>query len=294
MTAQTLDGKALARRIREQLRVQVVALAAAGIVPGLGTVLVGDDPGSRSYVAGKHRDCAHLGIASQEVELPAEASQAQVEDAVAALNADPACTGFLVQSPLPPHLDGGAVLALVDPVKDVDGLHPTNLGRLVLGEPGPRPCTARGVLALLREHRIDLRGTDICVVGRGLTAGRPTMLLLSALGENGTVTTCHRETRDLGAHTRAADVVVVAAGSAHLLTADMVRPGAAVVDIGLTRTGHGLVGDVDPGVADVAGWLSPNPGGIGLMTRAMLMANVVEAAGAPPLELTAVPLTPGA
>lgn len=294
MTAQILDGKALARRIREQLRVQVVALAAAGIVPGLGTVLVGDDPGSRSYVAGKHRDCAHLGIASQEVELPAEASQAQVEDAVATLNADPACTGFLVQSPLPPHLDGGAVLALVDPVKDVDGLHPTNLGRLVLGEPGPRPCTARGVLALLREHRIDLRGTDICVVGRGLTAGRPTMLLLSALGENGTVTTCHRETRDLGAHTRAADVVVVAAGSAHLLTADMVRPGAAVVDIGLTRTGHGLVGDVDPGVADVAGWLSPNPGGIGLMTRAMLMANVVEAAGAPPLELTAVPLTPGA
>jgi methylenetetrahydrofolate dehydrogenase (NADP+)/methenyltetrahydrofolate cyclohydrolase len=283
VTAKTLDGKALARRIRERLAEQVRDLAAAGIVPGLGTVLVGDDPGSRSYVAGKHRDCARLGIASQEVTLPADSSQAQVEDAVAALNADPACTGFLVQAPLPPHLDAFAILELVDPVKDVDGLHPTNLGRLILGEPGPQPCTARGVLALLREHAIDLHGSDVCVVGRGLTAGRPTMLLLSALLENGTVTTCHRETRDLGFHTRAADIVVVAAGSAHLLRPDMVKPGAAVVDIGLTRTDSGLVGDVDPAVAEVAGWLSPNPGGIGLMTRAMLMSNVVEAAGAPAL-----------
>ena len=253
VTAKTLDGRALARRIRERLTEQVRDLATAGVVPGLGTVLVGDDPGSRSYVAGKHRDCARLGIASQEVELPADSSQACVEDAVAALNADPACTGFLVQAPLPPHLDAFRVLDLVDPTKDVDGLHPANLGRLTLGEPGPKPCTARGVLALLRAHEIDLHGTDICVVGRG-------------------------------SHTRAADIVIVAAGSAHLLRPDMVKPGAAVVDIGLTRTDAGLVGDVDPGVAEVAGWLSPNPGGIGLMTRAMLMANVVEAAGAPALE----------
>lgn len=280
MTAVTLDGKALARRIRADLRERVAALAAAGVVPGLGTVLVGDDPASHSYVAGKHRASEAIGIVSQDVQLPATASQAQVEDAVAALNADPACTGFLVQSPLPRHLDGGRVLECVDPVKDVDGLHPMNIGRLVLGQPGPRPCTARGILLLLREHDVPLAGTDVCVVGRGLTAGRPTTQIFSALLENGTVTSCHRETRDLGAHTRAADIVVMAAGSRGLLRADMVKPGAAVVDVGLTRTPDGLRGDVDPGVAEVAGWLSPNPGAVGPMTVAMLLSNVVEAAEA--------------
>lgn len=282
MTAVTLDGKALARRIRQDLLVRVGVLAERGIVPGLGTILVGDDPASRSYIAGKHRACLALGIASQEVELSATASQSEVTDAVARLNDDPACTGFLIQSPLPRHLDGNQLLELVDPAKDVDGLHPMNIGRLVLGAPGPRPCTARGILLLLREHGVPLAGTDVCVVGRGLTAGRPTTQMISALLENGTVTSCHRETRDLAAHTRMADIVIVAAGSHGLLTADMVRPGAAVVDVGLTRTPDGLRGDVDPGVAQVAGWLSPNPGAVGPMTVAMLLTNVVEAAESRP------------
>ncbi len=280
MTAVTLDGRALARRIRADLRDRVAVLAARGVVPGLGTILVGDDPASHSYVAGKHRASVAVGLASRDVQLAATASQAQVEEAVAALNEDPGCTGFLVQSPLPRHLDGGRVLELVDPSKDVDGLHPLNIGRLVLGRPGPRPCTARGILLLLREHGVPLAGTDVCVIGRGLTAGRPTTQLISALLENGTVTSCHRETRDLGAHTRAADIVVAAAGSRWLLRADMVKAGAAVVDVGLTRTPDGLVGDVHPGVAEVAGWLSPNPGAVGPMTVAMLLTNVVEAAEA--------------
>jgi len=278
MTAITLDGKATAAVIRQDLTTRVAKLAARGTVPGLGTILVGDDPGSRVYVTAKHRDCAQVGIRSIRIDLPADASQQQVEDAVAELNADPACTGYLVQLPLPDGLDSQPVLELMDPAKDADGLHPLNLGKLVLGEPGPLPCTPHGIIELLRHFSVPIAGADVTVIGRGITVGRSLGLLLTRRSENATVTLCHTGTADLPAHTRNADIIVVAAGRPGLLTADMVRPGAAVLDVGITRTEAGLVGDVDPGVAEVAGYLAPVPGGVGPMTRAMLLANVVEAA----------------
>jgi methylenetetrahydrofolate dehydrogenase (NADP+)/methenyltetrahydrofolate cyclohydrolase len=278
MTATILDGKATAAAIRAELTDRVARLAAAGITPGLGTVLVGDDPGSRSYVNGKHRDCAQVGIVSIRRDLPATASQQLVEDTVAELNADPACTGYIVQLPLPAGLDAQAVLALIDPAKDADGLQPANLGRLVLGDPAPLPCTPRGIVELLRRYDVPIAGAEVTVIGRGITVGRSLGLLLTRRSENATVTMCHTGTRDLAAHTRNADIVVVAAGTPGLLTADMVRPGAAVLDVGISRTEAGLVGDVHPAVAEVAGYLAPMPGGVGPMTRAMLLANVIEAA----------------
>ncbi len=278
MSAQILDGKAAATAIKAELAVQVARLAARGIEPGLGTVLVGDDPGSRAYVNGKHRDCAEVGIASIRRELPADATQPQVEAVVDELNADPACTGYLVQLPLPAGLDAHRVLHRMNPAKDADGLHPVNLGRLVLGEPGPLPCTPRGSVELLRRFDVPIAGADVTVIGRGITVGRALGLLLTRRSENATVTLCHTGTRDLAAHTRTADIVVVAAGRPGLLTADMVKPGAAVLDVGITRTDAGLVGDVAPEVAEVAGYLAPMPGGVGPMTRAMLLANVVDAA----------------
>ena len=278
MSAVILDGRATAAAIKAELKERVAALAAAGAVPGLGTVLVGDDPGSRAYVNGKHRDSLEVGIASIRRDLPADASQAQVEAVVDELNANPECTGYLVQLPLPPGLDALAILHRVDPAKDADGLHPVNLGKLVLGEPGPLPCTPRGIVELLRRFDVPIAGADVTVIGRGITVGRSLGLLLTRRTENATVTLCHTGTRDLAGHTRRADIVVAAAGRPGLLTPDMVRPGAAVLDVGITRTEAGLVGDVAPGVAEVAGYLAPMPGGVGPMTRAMLLANVVEAA----------------
>ncbi|MEU6775016.1 bifunctional methylenetetrahydrofolate dehydrogenase/methenyltetrahydrofolate cyclohydrolase [Streptomyces sp. NPDC046759] len=279
MTAQLLDGKATAAAIRSELAGRVAkSTALTGRPPGLGTVLVGDDPGSRAYVAGKHRDCAQVGIASLRRTLPADATQQQVEEVVDELDADPSCTGYIVQLPLPRHLDTNAVLARMDPAKDADGLHPVNLGRLVLGVDAPLPCTPRGIVELLRRHHIPLAGARVCVVGRGITVGRPIGLLLTRRSENATVTLCHTATKGLARHVREADIVVAAAGSPGLITKDMLRPGAAVLDVGITRTGHGLVGDVHPEAAGVAGWLAPMPGGVGPMTRAMLLANVVEAA----------------
>ena len=278
VTAAILDGKATAAAIRAELTERVARLRQRGVVPGLGTVLVGDDPGSRSYVAGKHRDCAQVGIESIRVELPEDASQGQVEAAVDRLNADPACHGYLVQLPLPKGLDEYAVLGRVDPDKDADGLHPTNLGWLVLGRPAPLPCTPRAVVALLRRFDVPLAGADVCVIGRGVTVGRPLGLLLTRRSENATVTLCHTGTRDLVAVTRRADVVVAAAGVPGLVTAATVRPGAVVLDVGITRTDAGLVGDVAADVREVAAWIAPVPGGVGPMTRAMLLTNVVEAA----------------
>ncbi|HEY2125596.1 MAG TPA: bifunctional methylenetetrahydrofolate dehydrogenase/methenyltetrahydrofolate cyclohydrolase [Streptosporangiaceae bacterium] len=280
MTAQILDGKATAAAIKQELAGRVAALAERGIFPGLGTVLVGDDPGSRAYVNGKHRDCAEVGIASIRRELPADATQPQVEAVVDELNADPACTGYLVQLPLPAGIDPSAILSRIDPAKDADGLHPLNLGRLVLGQPGPLPCTPRGIVELLRRYEVPIAGADVTVIGRGITVGRALGLLLTRRSENATVTLCHTGTKDLPAHTRAADIVVLAAGRPGLLTADMVRPGAAVLDVGITRTDAGLVGDVAPEVREVAGFLAPMPGGVGPMTRAMLLANVVDEAEA--------------
>ncbi len=277
MTAQILDGRAAATAIKAELAVRVAALAGRGIVPGLGTVLVGDDPGSRAYLNGKHRDCAEVGLASIRRELPEDATQAQVEAVIDELNADPACTGYIVQLPLPAGIDANAILGRIDPDKDADGLHPLNLGRLVLGQPGPLPCTPRGIVELLRRYEVPIAGADVTVIGRGITVGRTLGLLLTRRSENATVTLCHTGTKDLAAHTRAADIVVVAAGRPGLLTADMVRPGAAVLDVGITRTDAGLVGDVAPEVREVAGYLAPMPGGVGPMTRAMLLANVVDA-----------------
>ena len=278
MTATLLDGKATAAAIRAELAERVARLREHGVTPGLGTVLVGDDPGSASYVAGKHRDCAQVGIASIERRLPADATQADVEAVVRELNADPSCTGYIVQLPLPRGLDAGAVLDLMDPAKDADGLHPTNLGRLVLGTPAPLPCTPRGIVELLRRYDVPIAGAHAVVIGRGVTAGRPLGLLLTRRAENATVTLCHTGTVDLAGQVRRADIVVAAAGVAGLVTADMVRPGAAVLDVGVTRTDAGLVGDVDPAVREIAGALAPMPGGVGPMTRAMLLLNVVEAA----------------
>ncbi len=278
MSATILDGKAAAAAIKAELAARVAALAGRGIVPGLGTVLVGDDPGSRAYVGGKHRDCAEVGLASLRHDLPADASQADVEALVAELNADPACTGYIVQLPLPRGLDANRVLERMDPGKDADGLHPVNLGRLVLGVEAPLPCTPRGIVELLRRYDVPLAGAEVVVVGRGVTVGRPLGLLLTRKSENATVTLCHTGTRDLGAHTRSADIVVAAAGVAGIVTGDMVKPGAAVLDVGITRTDAGLVGDVAPDVHEVAAFVAPMPGGVGPMTRAMLLANVVEAA----------------
>lgn len=278
MSATILDGKATAAAVKSELAVRVARLAEQGIVPGLGTVLVGDDPGSRAYVAGKHRDCAEVGIASIRVDLPATASQDEVLAAVAHLNADPACTGYIVQLPLPKGLDANAVLTAMDPAKDADGLHPTNLGRLVLGAPGPLPCTPRGIVELLRRYDVPINGAHVVVIGRGVTVGRPLGLLLTRKSENATVTLCHTGTRDLAALTRQADIVVAAAGNPGLITADMVAPGAAALDVGITRTEAGLVGDLAPDVRDVAAFVAPMPGGVGPMTRAMLLVNVVEAA----------------
>jgi methylenetetrahydrofolate dehydrogenase (NADP+)/methenyltetrahydrofolate cyclohydrolase len=273
-----LDGKATAAAIKEDLARRVAALARAGVVPGLGTVLVGDDPGSHAYVAGKHRDSVQVGIASIRRDLPADASQQQVEAVIDELNADPACTGYIVQLPLPAGLDAHRVLNRMDPAKDADGLHPVSLGRLVLNEPGPLPSTPRGIVELLRHYDVPIAGADVTVIGRGITVGRALGLLLTRRSENATVTLTHTGTKDLPGHTRRADIVVVAAGRAGLLTADMVKPGAAVLDVGITRTDAGLVGDVAPEVAEVAGYLAPMPGGVGPMTRAMLLANVVDAA----------------
>jgi len=278
VTATILDGKLVRTEILDGLRVRVAALAERGVRPGLGTVLVGDDPGSHAYVRGKHADCAKVGITSIRRDLPATASRQQVTDVIDELNADPACTGYLVQLPLPAHLDASAMLERVDPAKDVDGLHPTNLGRLVLGEPAPLPCTPRGIVELLRRFDVPIAGALVTVVGRGVTVGRPLGLLLTRRSENATVTLCHTRTRDLPAEIRRADIVVCAAGRPALVRAEDVKPGAAVLDVGITRTENGLVGDVAPEVREVAGFLAPMPGGVGPMTRAMLLSNVVEAA----------------
>ncbi|MEU1755922.1 bifunctional methylenetetrahydrofolate dehydrogenase/methenyltetrahydrofolate cyclohydrolase [Micromonospora matsumotoense] len=283
MTAIILDGKATAAKIKDELRVRVKALAERGVTPGLGTVLVGADPGSEAYVNGKHRDCAEVGIASIRRELPADATQQQLDDVLTELNADPGCHGYIVQLPLPAHLDTQRALEMIDPDKDADGLHPVNLGRLVLGYDGPLPCTPRGIVELLRRYDVPLRGANVALVGRGNTVGRPLGLLLNRRSENATVTLCHTGTLDLAAHTRAADIVIVAAGVPGLLTADMVTPDTTVVDVGITRVigddGKGrYTGDVDPEVAQVAARLAPMPGGVGPMTRAMLLTNVVERA----------------
>lgn len=279
MTAQILDGKATAAAIKSELSTRVQALKERGVTPGLGTLLVGDDPGSRWYVAGKHRDCAEVGIASIQRELPETATQEEIEAVVRELNDNPECTGYIVQLPLPRGIDTNRVLELMDPAKDADGLHPTNLGRLVLNERGPLPCTPNGIVELLRRHGVEINGAHVTVVGRGVTVGRSIGLLLTRKSENATVTLCHTGTRDLSAQLRQADVIVAAAGVPHLVKPQDVRPGAAVLDVGVSRDENGkIVGDVHPGVAEVAGWISPNPGGVGPMTRAMLLANVVEAA----------------
>ena len=280
MTATLLDGKATAATIRGELKARIEALRERGIEPGLGTVLVGDDPASAAYVRGKHRDCAEVGIRSIGVELPRTATQAEVEAVVDDLNADPACTAYLVQLPLPPGLAANPVLARIDPAKDADGLHPTNLGWLALGAPAPLPCTPRGCVELLRRYGVPIAGARVVVVGRGITAARALPLLLTRKSENATVTICHTGTRDLPAELRAADIVIAAAGSPGLVRPEHVKPGAAVLDVGISRTDAGLVGDVDPAVREVAGFLAPVPGGIGPMTRAMLLTNVVEAAEA--------------
>ena len=278
MTATVLDGKATAAEVKADLKVRVDALKIKGIFPGLGTVLVGADPGSQAYVGGKHRDCAEVGIASIRVDLPTDASQLDVEAEVAKLNADPAVTGYIIQLPLPKHLDEYRVLELMDPAKDADGLHPVSLGRLVLGIPAPLPCTPRGIVALLRAYDVPINGAHVVVVGRGITVGRPLGLLLTRRSENATVTLCHTGTKGLVNYLRSADIIIAAAGVPHLITADAIKPGAAVLDVGITRTEAGLVGDVAPDVTEVAGFVAPMPGGVGPMTRAMLLQNVVEAA----------------
>lgn len=276
MTAQILDGKATLARIKVELADRVRALADGGVVPGLGTVLVGDDPGSRWYVGAKHRDCAELGIRSFRHDLPATATQAEAEAIIDELNADPACTGFIVQQPT--GLDELALLSRVRPDKDVDGLHPTNLGWLVLGRPAPLPCTPMGIVELLRRYDVPIAGAKVVVVGRGITVGRPLGLILTRRSENATVTLCHTGTKDLAAEIRQGDIVVAAAGVPGLVTADMVKPGAAVLDVGVSRRDGKIAGDVAADVAQVAGWVAPNPGGVGPMTRAMLLTNIVQIA----------------
>ena len=277
--AEVLDGSRVAGEIKHELKGRVSALVAAtGQAPGLGTILVGDDAPSRTYVNAKHRDCAEVGIASIRRELPGDASEADVLRAVDELNSDPCCTGFIVQLPLPAHVNMPTVLQAIDPVKDADGLHPTNLGQLVLGAPAPLPCTPRGIIELLRRHDISIRGAQFCVIGCGTTVGRPLSLMLTRPSEYATVTLCHEATVDIAAHTRVADVVVAAAGVAHLVKPDWITRGATVLSVGLTRTVEGILGDVHPDVAEVAGSWSRPTGGVGPMTRAMLLSNVVEIA----------------
>jgi methylenetetrahydrofolate dehydrogenase (NADP+)/methenyltetrahydrofolate cyclohydrolase len=276
VTATILDGRAILATIKAELTERVAALAEQGVTPGLGTVLVGDDPASHWYVSAKHRDCAEIGITSLRRDLPATASLDDVLRTVAELNDDPACSGFIVQQPT--GLDENRILSAVDPDKDIDGLHPTNLGWLVLGEPAPLPCTPMGCIELLRRYDVPIAGAKVAVVGRGLTVGRPLGLILTRRSENATVTLCHTGTRDLAAEVRAADIVIAAAGVPGIITADMVKPGAAVLDVGVSRVDGKIAGDVAPEVAEVAGWISPNPGGVGPMTRAMLLRNVVDAA----------------
>ena len=277
MSATILDGKALASTIKGQLAARVSVLKAAGVSPGLGTVLVGDDPGSHSYVAGKHRDCQEVGINSIRVDLKADASEADVLAALKDLNNSIECTGYIVQLPLPKGINTQKVLEAIDPAKDADGLHPMNLGRLVAGYEAPLPCTPRGIVELINHYKIPLSGAEVVVIGRGLTVGRPLGLLLTRKQENATVTLTHTGTKDLLAHTKRADIVVAAIGSAHFLKAEHIRSGAAVLDVGISRTSDGLLGDVDPGVMEVASFVAPMPGGVGPMTRAMLLQNVVEA-----------------
>ena len=278
MTAIRLDGKATAAAIKTELTGRVAALRARGVVPGLATVLVGSDPASQNYVRMKHHDCDEVGIASIQVELPADATADQLREAIEGLNADPACTGYIVQLPIPRHLDENWALSLIDPDKDADGLHPINLGRLVLNEPATLPCTPRGIVELLRRHDVPLKGAEVVVVGRGITVGRPLGLILTRRSENATVTLCHTGTRDVAEHTRRADIVVAAAGVPHMITADMIREGAALVDVGVSRVDGKTVGDLAPDVWDKAGFVTPNPGGVGPMTRAMLLSNVVDRA----------------
>lgn len=280
MTARKLDGTAVAATIKAELTQRVAALQAAGAVPGLATVLVGNDPASANYVRMKHRDCDEVGIASIHVELPADATADQVREAIEGLNADPACTGYIVQLPIPKHLDENWALSLIDPAKDADGLHPLNLGRLVLNEPATLPCTPRGIVDLVRRHGIEWRGAEVCVIGRGITVGRPLGLILTRRSENATVTLCHTGTVDLADHTRRADIVVAAAGVPGMVTADMIREGAVLIDVGVSRVDGRTVGDLAPDVWDKAAWVTPNPGGVGPMTRAMLLSNVVDRAEA--------------
>ncbi|MBV7292629.1 bifunctional methylenetetrahydrofolate dehydrogenase/methenyltetrahydrofolate cyclohydrolase [Corynebacterium sp. TAE3-ERU16] len=278
MTAQKLDGKLYRDEIFEDLKRRVDRLAERGVVPGLATVLVGDDPASHSYVKMKHRDCEQIGVNSIRRHLPADVSQEGLNAVIDELNADDACTGYIVQLPLPKHLDENAVLERIDPDKDADGLHPVNLGKLVLNEPAPLPCTPNGAIHLLRRFGIDLNGAKVVVIGRGVTVGRPIGLMLTRRSENATTTLCHTGTKDLAAETRAADVIVAAAGVPHMITPDMVKPGAAVLDVGVSRKDGKLAGDVHPDVWEVAGAVSPNPGGVGPLTRAFLVRNVVERA----------------
>lgn len=278
VTATILDGKATRDEIFIDLEARVAALKEKGITPGLATILVGDDPGSAAYVRGKHNDCAKVGITSIRRDLPADITQAELEAVIDELNANPECTGYIVQLPLPKHLDENAALERIDPDKDADGLHPVNLGRLVLGKEAPLPCTPRGIVHLLRRYEVPIAGAHVAVVGRGVTVGRPIGLLLTRRSENATVTLCHTGTRDLAAQVRQADIVIAAAGVPGLITADMVKPGAAVLDVGVSRTADGLKGDVADDVREVAGFISPNPGGVGPLTRAFLLTNVVERA----------------
>jgi methylenetetrahydrofolate dehydrogenase (NADP+)/methenyltetrahydrofolate cyclohydrolase len=278
MSAVILDGKATAQTIKNNLAQRVSALKAKGINPGLGTILVGDDAGSHAYVNGKHKDCAEVGISSIRIDLPKTATQTDVMNAITQLNNDANCTGFIVQLPLPKGLDGNLALEAMDPDKDADGLHPNNLGKLVLGQDGPLPCTPRGIIELLRAYKVQINGANIVIIGRGVTVGRPLGLLLTRKTENATVTLCHTGTKDLTSHLINADIVIAAAGVPHLVKANMIKKGAALVDVGITRTESGLVGDIDPQVKDVAGFFSPMPGGTGPMTRAMLLTNVVERA----------------
>ena len=277
MSATILDGKALAASIKKDLAVRVVELKKKGITPGLGTVLVGDDPGSHSYVGGKHRDCQEVGVTSIRVDLPGTASQADILAAIKDLNYAKECTGYIVQLPMPRGIDTQAILEAIDPAKDADGLHPMNLGRLVAGYDAPLPCTPRGIVALLQHYNVALKGAEVTVIGRGLTVGRPLGLLLTRKQENATVTLTHTGTKDLSLHTRNADIVVAAIGQAHFLNASMIKAGAAIIDVGISRTDAGLLGDVHPDVMEKAGFVAPMPGGVGPMTRAMLVTNVVDA-----------------
>jgi len=277
MSAQILDGRALAASIKKDLAVRTTALKARGITPGLGTVLVGDDPGSHSYVGGKHRDCQEVGINSIRIDLPASATQADLLAAIKDLNAAKECTGYIVQLPLPKAINTQVILEAIDPDKDADGLHPLNLGRLVAGYAAPLPCTPRAIVEIINHYKIPLAGADVVVIGRGLTVGRPLGLLLTRKQENATVTLTHTGTKDLITHTKRADIVVAAIGQAHFLKAEMIKPGAVVLDVGISRTDAGLVGDVDPSVMNLASFVAPMPGGVGPMTRAMLLMNVVDA-----------------